>query len=179
MAKISSEKVLRDSSTSFEKTFDAFFDSKFDQISEEKKRLWAVSSLIHLDQCRLFEAFDSCPVEGFPRLLWMSEIISKLYEAKKWYFSNGIKLLHELAHEKNRLDEIKRKIELLRKKNDLKCIDRFKKYRNKFSFHYDQQAMDYLREFSKEDYDEYINVCLTFGAFSKEWLLLAKDILST
>jgi hypothetical protein len=170
--------VLKDASQSFEETFNYYFNEKVSPENESETKLWAISSLIHLDQIRLFEAYDSCSVAGFPRLLWMAEIFSKLFEAKKWYFRKGINLLHDVAEAKGQLDQVKIKISDLRKNHDLETIKRFKDYRDKFGYHYDEKAIVFLKDFTNEEYDTFIKVLMTFIKFSQQWLLILREIIT-
>lgn len=171
--------VLKDATQSFEKTFEAYFDEEATHINKSEKRLWAISSLIHLDQIRLFDAYTSCNVTGFPKLLWMAEILSKLFEGKKWYFRTGIKLLLEVAENKDRKDEINKKIKELRKSHNLEIIKSFEKYRNKFGYHYDAECIPFLKKFTKEEYERFKSVVETFVIFSKQWLAICKETIIT
>lgn len=108
----------------------------------------------------------------------MADIVSKLYEAKRWYFEKGGLLLLTIAQRRDygpgyvrqRLKEIKSKYLINR-------IEHFAGYRNKLGFHYDRNALDQLIAFGKEDADLFYELLKAFAQFSKEWAQLTSSLI--
>lgn len=172
------EKALKGASRNAQKAFDALHDKAYAHVRSEEKVAWAMAAMIHCDICRLVVAFDECEREGLARLLWMADIYSKLYEAKNWYFEKGNKLLYEIAKSKSCGGEaVKARIKELKKSVPMSKIDSYADYRNKFGYHYDPDALDYLEKFGNEEADTFFEILTTFARFSGEWASLASSLI--
>lgn len=173
------ENALVGASRGAEKAFQAAFAPEFQSVSEAEKLAWAMAAVIHCDQCRLLVAYDECERDGIARLLWMADIVSKLHEAKSWYFNTGQKLLIKIAITKSCGQEyIKQQIKELKRKHSIVPIDEYASYRNKFGYHYDPDALEYLNKFSKERADLFFDRLRTFSQFSNEWIKLTKALIA-
>ena len=173
------ERALRDASKNAQKAFDAAHSKEFDSVPEDEKVAWAMVAVIHCDLCRLVVAFDECEREGLSRLLWMADIVSKLYEAKRWYFGKGVKLLGEIAKKRGCGPKIvSEKIKQIRRENPIeKTVEKYSKYRNKVSYHYDTKALTYLEKFGNEDADKFYELLMLFTRFSGEWVQLTNSLI--
>jgi hypothetical protein len=173
------KKMLIDASRNAQKAIDAFRAPKFSEVPPNEKTAWAMAAMIHCDVCRLVVAYDECESEGIARLLWMAEIASKLHEANKWYFKTGGKLLQDIAATKKcgaevvrkQIKDIKTKYAIVQK------MDAYSVYRNKFGYHYDAEALDYLEMFRNEDANTFFERLKTFVQFSGEWAQLTKSLI--
>ena len=173
------ENALLGASSAAEKAFEAAFATKLQSVPEDEKLAWAMSAIIHCDQCRLLIAYDECERDGIARLLWMADIVSKLHEAKRWYFNTGQKLLGQIALRKNCGQEyVKQRIKELKKSHPIAPIDEYASYRNKFGYHYDPDALVYLDKFSKERADLFFDRLRTFSQFSHEWIKLTRALIA-
>jgi uncharacterized protein YpbB len=172
------EQALKKASNNFQNAFDARYAAKFLSIPTEEKVAWAMATMIHCDMCRLVVAFDECDREGLARLLWMADISSKLHEVKRWYLEKGGKLLLKIAKNKSCGDKvIREKIKEMRTKYPIIKVDAYVVYRNKIGYHYDEDALDYLEKFGKEDADAFFDMLSTFAQFSGEWAQLTSSLI--
>lgn len=172
------EEALRGASKNAEKAFEAVHGKELESVPEDEKVAWAMAAIIHCDLCRLVIAFDECEREGIARLLWMADIVSKLHEAKRWYFEKGNKLLQAIAGRKScGLDSVRKKIKKIKAEFPIGKIDAYSDYRNKFGYHYDADAVTYLQKFGNEDADAFYELLMVFTSFSGEWAKLTRALL--
>lgn len=172
------EKVLVAASTGAEKAVNAVCAQEFASVSEDEKVAWAMAAVIHCDQCRLLVAYDECERDGIARLLWMADIVSKLHEAKRWYFNTGQKLLLSIAATKDcDPDYVHIKIKEIKSNHPIGEIDAYSTYRNKFGYHYDADALSYLDRFANESADLFYERLMTFSQFSSEWIKLTSSLI--
>jgi hypothetical protein len=110
--------------------------------------------------------------------LWIADIVSKLHEAKHWYFKTGGKLLQDIAANKNCGTEIvRKKLKEIKIKHAIGKVEAYSDYRNKFGCHYDANALDYLEKFGNEDADSFYELLMAFTQFSGEWAQLTKSVI--
>ncbi len=172
------ENLLRGASRGAENAINAAWSPEFSHIPAEEKTAWAMAAMIHCDVSRLLVAFDECEREGVARLLWMADIVSNLLEAKRWYFEKGNRLLQDIAKNKACGPEVIRKrLRDIRKMHPIQDVDKYADYRNKFGYHYDADALDYLQRFSKEPADPFFDLLNQFVLFSKEWVQLTRSLI--
>jgi predicted Zn-ribbon and HTH transcriptional regulator len=173
------EKALKGASSGAEKAFNAAFATELAAVSYDEKVAWAMAAIIHCDQCRLIVAYDECELEGIARLLWMADIVSKLHEAKRWYFKTGCRLLLDIATTKNCGQEyVQKAIKEIKSNHPISGIDEYADYRNKFGYHYDVNALSYLDKFAKENADLFFKRLRTFSRFSAEWISLTRSLIA-
>jgi hypothetical protein len=172
------EKALKGASKNAEKAIDAVRAEEFAAVPADEKVAWAMAAMIHCDICRLVVAFDECEREGVARLLWMADIVSKLHEAKRWYFEKGGKLLHSIALTKSSgADVVRKKIKEIKSKYPIGKIEAYSDYRNKFGYHYDSDALSYLEKFGNEDADLFYELLIMFTRFSGDWAQLTRSLI--
>ena len=172
------ETTLIGASEGAEKAVNAVRAQEFASVSEDEKVAWAMAAVIHCDQCRLLVAYDECEREGIARLLWMADIVSKLHEAKHWYFNTGGKLLLSIAATKDcGQDYVRKKIKEIKSNHPIGEIDAYSDYRNKFGYHYDVDALTYLDQFANESADLFYERLMTFSRFAHEWVKLTSSLI--
>ncbi|MFH1872620.1 MAG: hypothetical protein ABIK82_12395 [Pseudomonadota bacterium] len=172
------EKALKGASQNAQKAIDAVCAEEFSAIHAEEKVAWAMAAMIHCDICRLVVAFDECEREGIARLLWMADIASKLHEAKRWYLENGGKLLCSIARGKNCGETLVRaRIKEIKAKYPIRKVEAYSDYRNRFGYHYDADALTYLRKFGNEDADVFFEMLAMFARFSGDWAQLTSALI--
>jgi len=175
---IANEKALKGASKNAENAVNCVTSAQCGSVSKDEKIAWAMAAVIHCDMCRLIVAFDECERDGLARLLWMADLVSKLYEAKRWYFEKGARLLRKIAERKNcGQDCVGKKLKEIRSKYPVVKIDTYAKYRNKLGFHYDVNAIGYLNEFCSEDVALFHELLLVFSRFSGEWSKLTRSLI--
>jgi hypothetical protein len=174
----SNKKALQSASKNAEKAFEAVYAREFESVSKDEKVAWAMAAIIHCDMFRLVVAFNECEREGIARLLWMADIASKLHEAKRWYFEMGNKLLHDIARKKGAgSSTVKKRLKNIKAEFPIEKINKYADYRNKFCYHYDADAIEYLREFGGESADSFFDLLKVFIRFSGEWAKLTRSLL--
>lgn len=172
------EKALKDASRNAQNAFDAVSSVEFAHVADEEKTAWAMAALIHCDVIRLVVAFEKCEREGVARLLWMSDIVSKLHEAKRWYFEKGSPLLQKIAENKAcGLEPVRKKLKEIRTKHPIGKVEEYRDYRNKFGYHYDADALTYLNKFGKEAAEPFYDLLKQFVLFSGEWAQLSSSLI--
>ncbi len=172
------KKTLRSASRNAEQAVNAVTTNECALVPMEEKVAWAMAAVVHCDMCRLIVAFDECEREGIARLLWMADIVSKLYEAKRWYLQKGSRRLRNIAKRKKcGPDCVGNKLKKIRSKFPITEIDKYAKYRNKLGFHYDDKAIDCLNEFGEENAESFFHLLKTFAHFSGEWAQLTKSLI--
>ncbi len=174
------QKALAGASKNADKAFQAVSDQQFAHVPPSQKTAWAMAAVIHCDFCRLVIAYEECEREGLARLLWMADISSKLFEARNWYSNTGTKLLREIASGKPcGVAPVNKEIELLKNTHQIHRINKYEDYRNKFGYHYDENAIACLEKFGAEDANEFFEILVSFVKFSGEWAQLTKNLLKT
>lgn len=172
------EKALKGASKNAEKAFGALDAAEYAHVPEDEKVAWAMAAVIHCDMCRLVVAFDECEPEGLAGLLWIADIVSKLHEAKRWYFEKGGQLLLSIAQRKNYgQDYVRKEIKEIKSRHRIVDIKDYSDYRNKIGYHYDADALGWLKRFANENADAFHNVLMSFARFSGEWALLTRSLL--
>ncbi|MBJ6750739.1 hypothetical protein [Geomonas anaerohicana] len=172
------EQALRGASKNAEKAFNAVDAIEYASVPEDEKVAWAMAAMIHCDMCRLVIAFDECERDGLASLLWMADIVSKLHEAKRWYFEKGGRLLGGIGKRMGCGQEyIQREIKEIKKRHQITNIDAYAEYRNKISYHYDDNAISLLKKFGNEDAEAFYQVLKAFAGFSGEWAQLTRSLL--
>ena len=170
--------VLQKTSRNTAQAYDALYSAEYDHIPEEDKLAWAMACVIHCDITRFLVAISESEA-GVTKLLWMAELVSKLFEAEMWYAKKGVLLLENIAKRNDWKGESVRDLtSKLRTDNSIDRIKKFRKYRNKLSFHYERNALDHLRMFGEVDTDEFYNIVKSFVKFSQEWADLTKQVVS-
>lgn len=169
-------KILIKVSVNAKNALDAINSQQYLNTSKEEKELCAMSLIILCDIVRLFVAYTKCEKEGIARLLHMADIFSKLYEAKKWYFKTGNKAFSNISKNNGTEDHFANQIKTIKKNFPTEEIESFKEYRNKFSFHYDTNALTFLQDFGNEigDFAEIVQKCIDFSCI---WVQLVEDLI--
>ena len=145
-----------------------------------QKTAWAMAALIHCDFCRLVIAYDECEREGLARLLSMADISSKLVEARNWYNKSGSKLLKEIGAIKPcGVETVTKRIEEIKTAHAIHRVNRYVEYRNKFGYHYDENAIIYLQKFEGESGEDFFEILSSFVRFAGEWAQLTKNLIKT
>lgn len=166
--------------TNAARAFEAVVAPEFAHVATDEKSAWAMAALIHCDLCRLVIALDECDQDGIARLLCMADISSKLYEARNWYCNAGTDLLRGIAAGKSYgVAEVNKRIEQLKSAHHVHRINKYADYRNKFGYHYDARALQYLQQFGGEDAEEFFEVLRAFVKFSGEWAQLTKSLVQS
>jgi len=172
--------ALAGASTNAERAFHAVTEPEFAHVATDEKSAWAMAALIHCDLSRLVIAFDECERDGIARLLCIADISSKLFEARNWYNNAGTNLLRGIAARKPcGVAEVNRSIEQLKNTHEVHRINKYADYRNKFGYHYDADALNYLQRFCGEDAEEFFEILLSFVKFSAEWARLTKSLVQS
>ncbi|OIQ75065.1 hypothetical protein GALL_432720 [mine drainage metagenome] len=110
----------------------------------------------------------------------MADISSKLYEARNWYSNVGTDLLRGIAVRKSScVANINKSIEDLKSAHQVHRINKYAVYRNKFGYHYDAKALQYLQQFEGEDAEDFFEVLRSFVRFSGEWAQLTKTLVQS
>ncbi|WP_092032785.1 hypothetical protein [Marinobacter sp. DSM 26671] len=171
-------KALSGASKSAQKAFDAVDDPSFSNVPGEQKKAWAMAAIIHCDICRQVVALDECNVEGLARLLILGNIVSKLFEAQRWYFGPGRTLLKDIAKSKDiGADRLEEYLKTLGAKHKVDSIQRYSEYRNKLSYHYDENAITFLQLFSREDAEAFDALLVGFVRYAGDWAKLTKCLI--
>ena len=172
--------ALAGASKNAARAFEAVTTPEFAHVPIDEKSAWAMAALIHCDVCRLVIAFDECERDGIARLLCMADISSKLFEARNWYNNTGTDLLRGIAVRKPcGVASVNISIEHLKSAHQVHRINKYADYRNKFGYHYDAQALQYLQQFGGEDAEEFFEVLRSFVRFSGEWAQLTKSLVQS
>ena len=168
--------ALVGASKNAEKAFQAVTDEQLAQFPANEKNAWAMAAVIHCDFCRLVIAYEEREREGLARLLWVADIDSKLFEARNWYSNAGSKILNEIASTKScGVADLNKRIEHLKNTHQIHRINKYEDYRNKFGYHYDENAISYLQKFSGEDANEFFEILSAFVKFSGDWAQITKN----
>ena len=93
---VANHKALSGASKSAGRALEALSDPQWAHIPREEVVAWAMAAVIHCDMCRLVVSLDECE-PGIASLLAMSDVVSKLYEIKRWYLGQGAKALRKIA----------------------------------------------------------------------------------
>jgi hypothetical protein len=137
-----------------------------------------MAAIIHCDRCRVLVAYDEADRGGLAKLLALTDMASKLFEAKRWYFEKGDKLLCKIAKTKKCGEPfIRERLTQLRKSRKIGMIESYSKYRNKFGYHYDSDALEYLVKFGQEDSAAFFELVADFARFSGEWAKLTSSLI--
>lgn len=137
-----------------------------------------MATLIHCDLTRLVVALDRAN-GSTSNLLWMADLASKIYEAKRWYLLQGGPLLITVAEENSYGSEtVRSRIRELRNSHGVSAVERLAIYRNKVSYHYDDLTLEHLDRFEQENADEFFRVVNDFLRFSIGWAQLTKEVLT-
>lgn len=172
------QEALQGAAANAQRAFDALSDPALTKVPIAEKTAWAMAAMIHCDVCRLVAALGECQPTGLVRLLWMAEISSKLYEAKEWYFTTGARLLLAIASNKPFGPEpVKARLKSLKAQHPISAIDRFAKYRNKLGYHYDSDALEFVRRLGAESAEDYFSILSTFVRYSGGWADLSKQVI--
>jgi len=170
--------ALNGASVNAQKAFDAAFSEDFTDIPKGQKTSWAMAAIIHCDICRQVVTFNECKVDGLARLLFIADITSKLFEAHRWYFGAGSELLKGIARDKGLSEEsIIDTLKKLASLHKIGKIQSYADYRNKFGYHYDQNALSYLKEFGDEDANDLHNLLMGFVKYSGDWAKITKSLI--
>ncbi len=173
-----SQTALLSASRNAEKAFQAVSDADLAHYPANEKTAWAMAAVIHCDFCRLVIAYEECEREGLARLLSMADISSKLVEARNWYNNAGSRLLKEIAASKPcGVEAVSQRIEQLKKTHEIHRVNRYVAYRNKFGYHYDENAIAYLQKFGGESAEEFFELLSSFVRFSGDWAQLTKNLI--
>lgn len=171
-----SQTALLGASRNAEKAIQAVSDADLAHYPANEKTAWAMAAVIHCDFCRLVIAYEECEREGLARLLSMADISSKLVEARNWYNNAGSKLLKEIAASKQcGVEAVSKRIEQLKNTHGIHRVNRYVDYRNKFGYHYDENAIAYLQKFGGERAEEFFELLSSFVRFSGDWAQLTKN----
>jgi len=172
--------ALTGASKNADRAFAAVSSPDFLHVPEDEKTAWAMAALVHCDLCRLVVALDECQVEGLARLLCLSDIASKLFEARNWYNNSGAKLLSSIAERRPVGAALTReRIEGLKRTHQIHRVNKYESYRNKFGYHYDADAISHLQRFGAEDSEQFFDLLTSFVRFSGEWAQLTKDLVQS
>ncbi len=172
------EMAIKGASRNAQQAIDAVHSKEYSSVPSEEKMAWAMAAMIHCDITRLVVAFDECEREGVARLLWMADIVSKLYEAKRWYFEKGGKLLLDISQNKICGEGIVcKRIREVKYKYTIGKVEEYSDYRNKVGYHYDADALTHLEEFGNEDANAFYELLTMFASFSGEWAKLTKSLI--
>jgi hypothetical protein len=173
-----SELALRGASKGAQTAFDAIQSKDLADVPMDEKIAWAMAAAIHCDVCRLVVAYEECEREGLARLLWMADICSKLYEAKNCAFKIGSRSLCEIGKRKScGAEPVGRKLKELKALYPISNVEAYAVYRNKFGYHYDADALNYIIKFGNEDAEDFFAMLTTFVLFSREWAGLTKALI--
>lgn len=170
---------LTKSSENAEKAFQAAFSPKFKHHSNEELRLWAALTILHCNILRYTVTYENSTTLGIVRLLWMGDIVSMLYEARKWFYVCGNPELIRIAISKgvSKVD-IEKKIEEIKLNFPLHGVEKFKSFRNKAGNHYDRKFVEHLQQFSEVDSNIFVTVLSNYANYTNRWSVLCKEVLS-
>jgi hypothetical protein len=174
---VANHKALSGASLSAGRALAALSDPQCAHVPKEEVVAWAMAAVIHCDMCRLVVSLDECE-PGLASLLAMSDVVSKLYEAKRWYLGQGAKSLRKIACRKvcgtavvdDRLKELK-------SQHPIGSVDRYASYRNRVGNHYAEDTVEYLIRFGQEESLNFYTLLTTFVRFSGEWAKLTGTVL--
>ncbi len=172
------QKLLAVASKNALKAVQDFSDPKYAIVSIGEKKALAMAAVIHCDICRLFIAYEDCERGGIARMLWLADIASKLLEARHWYNNSGEKLMREIGLSKPwGVKPIDKKIQQLISIHRINRVNKYKQYRNKLSYHYDENAIECLQKFSELDAEEFFELLIDFLKFSRGWIQITKNVI--
>lgn len=170
-------KALGGASRHATQALDALDSPNYAHVPRSHLETWLMAAVIHCDLCRVVVALDECE-PGVASLLSMADIVSKLYEAKKWYFSAGAKGLRETARTKACGEAyVDQSLRTLKAKHPISAVDKYAVFRNKVGCHYDAGTPKFLTEFGREDAGAFYALLMTFVRFSGEWAGLAINVI--
>jgi hypothetical protein len=170
-------KALVGASKNATDAFDALHSPEYKHVPHAEKAAWVMAAVIHCDLCRLVVSLDECE-PGIAKLLSMADIVSKLYEAKKWYLGVGAKALRKIAEGKScDTTIVDAKLKELKSLHPIVKVEKYAVYRNKVGYHYDVDTPTYLTRFGQEDSDDFYALLITFSRFSGEWAKLTKRVI--
>lgn len=172
------QKLLAAASKNADKAFQVFSAPNCAMVPINEKTAWAMAAVIQCDLCRLITAYKDCEREGLARLLWLADITSKLLEARNWYNNSGRKLIRGIGLSKPcGVGPVDKKIQQLITRHHIHRVNKYKEYRNKFSYHYDENAIEYFQKFSELDAEEFFEILMDFLEFSRGWNQLTKNLI--
>lgn len=170
------KEALGGASVNATKAFDALTSPKYKNIPTPEKKAWLMAAVLHCDLCRLVVSLDECE-PGIASLLSMADIVSKLYEAKAWYFKSGAMALRKIAQAKRcGVAVVDSRLRELRSLYPLVEVEKYGIYRNKIGYHYDADTPEYLARFGQEDSNHFYALLINFARFSGEWAKLTKMV---
>ena len=114
------------------------------------------------------------------RLLWMGDVASALYEAKKWFLCAGKQNLISIA--KNTcydVNGLQGEIKSLKRQSRLDDINQLKNYRNKDGHHHDDRLIEHLRMFSESDSGDFNAILVAYVKYSSGGASLCKKVLDS
>jgi len=170
--------VLVNASVAAERAFQVAVSDKYVNHPELHRHTWATATIIQCDILRYLITLEESTREGLVCLLWMGDVASALYEAKKWFLGAGNQNLISIA--KNTCYDVKRlqsEIKSLKMQFRLDDINRFKNYRNKVGHHYDERLIEHLRMFSESDSGDFHAFLVSYVKYSNGWASLFKKVL--
>lgn len=173
------DEPLAKASLKADKALDIAISSEFSGHAMLHRETWATAHIIHCDVIRLMWAMQGCTRQGLARLLWMGEVISCLYEAKKWYCGAGRNRLVTIAEEAgidgNQVNSWIREIHS--RAGSLRMLKHFEYYRNTVGHHYDQDLIGSLERFSSERWEDFEEVVSAYAQYAKEWMRLCERVI--
>ena len=139
--------------------------------------------------CSRYFALRHSPVRGHFRRIHAGGLSSPavdrrhrfmLYEAKKWFYRNGSPELVAIADERGYgKDRCRKKVKEIQRAFPLDGVREFANYRNKVGYHYDLDFVEHLRDFGKISADSFNSVLTNYAKFSREWVVLCREVLNS
>jgi len=108
----------------------------------------------------------------------MSDVVSKLYEIKRWYLGQGAKALRKIACTKScGIPLVDERLRQLKSLHPIGSVDKYANYRNRLGYHYADDTVDHLVRFGEEESIHFYALLTTFVRFSGEWAKLTSAVL--
>jgi len=146
--------------------------------SEDKKDFYTLKYmgiLIYNDLAREYYNLESNPTLNTSKLVAISPIIHKSFEAQYWYKQKGNKKLRELSDRRGIMKEVDSRIRKLKSINATR-IEKYKNYRDKMAGHYDIDRIELIEAISSITLDQFKEDTQRVIIYGNEWLGILKYI---
>lgn len=158
------------SATLLENARDELLSNGVTGIHQEFLQLKFMGCLIHNDCCREMYNLTVNPTLETSKVLALSSIIMKLFEANRWYSTFGNRGILELAEIRGVRELVQAKLSEMKRLRPQR-IEAYADIRNRLSGHYNNsEAFEMLQKLGGISYDTFFKDIEMMVQYSHEWL---------
>jgi hypothetical protein len=152
--------------------YEEFSSAKVNSQHREFLSLKLMASLIHNDVCREFYNLSVNPTPGTSKLLILCPIITKLFEANRWYAHEANKRLRQLAKSRGMQEFIENKFKEMKPPNPSR-MEKYSSVRQGCVYYYSYKkdaTISMLKELGSINVDELFEDFEMLLLYHLEWL---------